>query len=290
MEPDFFRIKPGVTFDLSALQTDFTDGFKHKDEAKQAFDKNVKKLAELQEKLYASDKYALLVILQGMDASGKDGVIKNVMKGVNPQGCSVVPFKQPSSEELDHDFLWRHQKALPSRGQIGIFNRSHYEEVIVVKVHPEFLKSQKLPEQLLHDNDFWKKRYQSINDWEQHLFENGIITLKFFLHVSKEEQKVRFLQRIEKPNKRWKFSMNDVTERSFWENYMNAYQEALAATSTANSPWYVIPADKKWFTRLAVSEIIINRLEALELDFPNPGQALEAKLAEAKQILLNEEN
>ena len=290
MEPDFFRIKPGVTFDLSALQTDFTDGFKHKDEAKQAFDKNVKKLAELQEKLYASDKYALLIILQGMDASGKDGVIKNVMKGVNPQGCSVVPFKQPSSEELDHDFLWRHQKALPSRGQIGIFNRSHYEEVIVVKVHPEFLKSQKLPEQLLHDNDFWKKRYQSINDWEQHLFENGIITLKFFLHVSKEEQKVRFLQRIEKPNKRWKFSMNDVTERSFWENYMNAYQEALAATSTANSPWYVIPADKKWFTRLAVSEIIINRLEALELDFPNPGQALEAKLAEAKQILLNEEN
>ncbi|HXF43388.1 MAG TPA: polyphosphate kinase 2 family protein [Pyrinomonadaceae bacterium] len=290
MEPDFFRIKPGVAFDLSALQTDFTDGFKHKDEAKQAFDKNVKKLAELQEKLYASDKYALLIILQGMDASGKDGVIKNVMKGVNPQGCSVVPFKQPSSEELDHDFLWRHQKALPSRGQIGIFNRSHYEEVIVVKVHPEFLKSQKLPEQLLHDNDFWKKRYQSINDWEQHLFENGIITLKFFLHVSKEEQKVRFLQRIEKPNKRWKFSMNDVTERSFWENYMNAYQEALAATSTANSPWYVIPADKKWFTRLAVSEIIINRLEALELDFPNPGQALEAELAEAKQILLNEEN
>ncbi len=223
-----------------------------------------------------------------MDAAGKDGAIKHVMSGLNPQGCQVVSFKSPSVEEVDHDYLWRCQKALPERGRIGIFNRSHYEEVLVVRVHSKILQLQQLPEKIKNDKYIWKKRFKQIRDWEQHLTENGTHILKFFLNVSREEQKRRFLERINDPDKNWKFSTSDARERNFWYDYMNAYEEAIEATSTDTSPWYIIPADKKWFTRLAISEVIVKKMESLDMHYPIVGKERLAQLHEAKQMLESE--
>jgi PPK2 family polyphosphate:nucleotide phosphotransferase len=261
-----FVVKPNTKLDLSKIDSSSDGDIKSKQEAKDHLKKNIKKLIELQGKLYASDKYSMLLIFQGMDAAGKDGTIKHVMSGLNPQGTQVHSFKQPSLEELDHGYLWRISKALPERGRIGIFNRSHYEEVLVVRVH-DLVKNQKLPSELVNDN-IWETRYREINDFEKYLYENGTIILKFFLHISNAEQKKRFLKRIDDPSKNWKFSEADLKERKFWEKYQNAYEEALSATSKKHAPWFIIPADHKWFMRILVSEIIVQTLENLKLSFP----------------------
>lgn len=288
MDTERFLVKAGSEPDLSDHPTDFTGDYTDKADAVRNLEENVQRLRKLQDVLYAQDRYSLLVIFQAMDAAGKDGAIEHVMSGVNPQGCHVVSFKQPSSEEQDHDFLWRCQKALPERGKIGIFNRSHYEEVLVVRVHPEILQSSQLPRELKEDKNIWKKRFGHIRDWEQHLSENGTHILKFFLNVSKKEQKRRFLDRIDEPEKNWKFSMGDVRERAHWEEYMNAYTEALGATSTDAAPWYIIPADKKWFTRLAVSEIIVKKLESMDLHYPIVTEEHKLDLIEARKALESE--
>ncbi|MDM7924355.1 MAG: polyphosphate kinase 2 family protein [Pyrinomonadaceae bacterium] len=288
MNIDKYRIEEGTKLNLKEHRTDDTGDYTDKDEAVKDLQDNIQRMRELQDMLYAQDVYSLLIVFQAMDAAGKDGAIEHVMSGVNPQGVSVVSFKQPSAEERDHDFLWRCQKNLPERGRIGIFNRSHYEEVLVVRVHPEILQGQQLPRELKEDKDIWKKRFDHIRDWEQHLFENGIHVVKFFLNVSKKEQKDRFLARIEEPEKNWKFSMGDVKERAHWDDYMHAYEEAISATSTKHAPWYVIPADKKWFTRLAVSEIIVAKLESMDLHYPKVSKEHLDELAEAKKLLENE--
>lgn len=288
MDTERFLVKAGSEPDLSDHPTDFTGDYTDKADAVRNLEENVQRLRKLQDVLYAQDRYSLLVIFQAMDAAGKDGAIEHVMSGVNPQGCHVVSFKQPSSEEQDHDFLWRCQKALPERGKIGIFNRSHYEEVLVVRVHPEILQSSQLPRELKEDKNIWKKRFGHIRDWEQHLSENGTHILKFFLNVSKKEQKRRFLDRIDEPEKNWKFSMGDVRERAHWKEYMNAYKEALGATSTDAAPWYIIPADKKWFTRLAVSEIIVKKLESMDLHYPIVTEEHKLDLIEARKALESE--
>lgn len=288
MKTEKFRIAEGSKVDLNNHSTDFTADYTDKKQAVKDLEKNVLRLRELQDVLYAQDRYSLLLVIQAMDAAGKDSVVEHVMSGVNPQGCHVVSFKQPSSEELDHDFLWRCQKNLPERGRIGIFNRSHYEEVLVVRVHPQILQSQQLPPESLNDKDIWKKRFKHIRDWEDHLSENGTHIIKFFLNVSREEQKARFLARIAEPDKNWKFSIGDVKERGMWHEYMKCYTEAIEATSTEKSPWYIIPADKKWFTRLAVSEIIVKKLESLDLKYPVPSDEHKAELLEAKKMLESE--
>ncbi len=288
MNTDKFLVKEGSKLDLKKHATDFTGDYTDKKEAAKDLAKNVERLRELQDVLYAQDVHSLLIIFQAMDAAGKDGAIEHVMSGVNPQGCHVVSFKQPSSEERDHDYLWRCQKALPERGKIGIFNRSHYEEVLVVRVHPEILQGSQLAPGIKSDKDIWNKRFKHIRDWEDHLTENGTHILKFFLNVSKDEQKRRFLARIDETEKNWKFAMGDVKERGHWDEYMKAYTEAIAATSTANSPWYIIPADKKWITRLAVSEIIVNKLESMGLHYPVVTEQHKQDLLEAKKMLENE--
>lgn len=288
MKIDRFRIAENSKVDLKDHATDFTGDYTDKKDAVKALEKNVERLRELQDVLYAQDVYALLIIFQAMDAAGKDGAIEHVMSGVNPQGCHVVSFKQPSSEELDHDFLWRCQKALPERGKIGIFNRSHYEEVLVVRVHSGILQGQQLPADVKADKDVWQHRFKHIRDWEDHLYHNGIHVVKFFLNVSKEEQKARFLSRIEEPEKNWKFSLGDVKQRGKWDDYMTAYTDAISATSTTRSPWYIIPADKKWFTRLAVSEVIVQTLESLDLKYPTITDEQKAELVEAKKLLESE--
>jgi PPK2 family polyphosphate:nucleotide phosphotransferase len=285
MKTDRFRVAEDAKLDLKDHPTDYSGDFTDKKEAKHDLEKNVERMAELQDTLYAENRRSLLIILQAMDAAGKDSVIKHVMSGVNPQGCQVTSFKAPSTEELDHDYLWRCQKALPGRGMIGIFNRSHYEEVLVVKVHPQYLAGQRLPDGPDTNKHFWKDRYEAIRNWETTLAANGMHILKFFLHVSLDEQKQRFLDRINQPDKNWKFSSTDAKERAFWDDYMHAYTDALAATSTKASPWYLIPADKKWFTRLAVSEIIVDKLESMDLKYPEVTDAQKADLAEAKKIL-----
>ena len=288
MDTDRFRVKEGSALDLEDHPRNFTGDYKDKDEAVEDLEKNVKKLRKLQDVLYAQDVYSLLVVFQAMDAAGKDGAIEHVMTGVNPQGVHVVSFKQPSADELDHDFLWRCQKAVPQKGMIGIFNRSHYEEVLVVRVHPEYLGGQRLPTEVRDAPDFWERRYENIRNWESHLVDSGTQVVKFFLHVSKDEQKQRFLDRIAEPEKNWKFSMGDVKERARWDDYMNAYQTAIQATSTEGAPWYVIPADKKWFTRLAISEVIVKKLEAMKLTYPTISEEKKAELAEAKRMLERE--
>jgi PPK2 family polyphosphate:nucleotide phosphotransferase len=285
MDTNRFLVKEGKKLNLRDHPTDFTGDYTDKKEAVKDLEQNVQRLRELQEVLYAHDTYSLLVIFQAMDAAGKDGAIEHVMSGVNPQGVSVVSFKQPSDEERGHDYLWRCQKNLPERGKIGIFNRSHYEEVLVVRVHKEILQTSQLPPELKNDKNIWKKRFEHIRDWEQHLTQNGTHILKFFLNVSKEEQKQRFLDRINEPEKNWKFSMGDVKERALWNDYMKAYTEALSATSTEAAPWHVVPADKKWFTRLAVSEIIVKKMESMKLHFPAVTQEHKAELQEAKKLL-----
>jgi PPK2 family polyphosphate:nucleotide phosphotransferase len=255
-----------------------------KDDGKDMLADGAKQLADLQEKLYAQQQWAVLTVLQGMDAAGKDGVIEHVMSGVNPQGCDVHSFKQPSAEELSHDFLWRINRQLPARGRLGIFNRSHYEDVLIVRVHPELLAPQNLPAKLA-GKDMWEKRYEDICGFERHLARSGTVVLKFFLHLSREEQRKRFLDRLEQPGKNWKFSMGDVRERALWDKYQAAYEEMIRATSTPEAPWYVVPADRKWFTRLAVASAIVDVMSGLGLAFPKvEGKAL-ADLAEARKAL-----
>jgi PPK2 family polyphosphate:nucleotide phosphotransferase len=285
-----FRVGPGKSVNLKKnFPTRYTGDWPKKDDAEQLLRQGVEQLRELQEKLYAHDWYALLVIFQAMDAAGKDGTIEHVMSGVNPQGCQVFSFKQPSAEELDHDYLWRCSKSLPERGRIGIFNRSYYEEVLVVRVHPELLQHQRLPEALVTDESvagpLWEQRFEQINQFEKHLSENGTVVLKFFLHVSKDEQKDRFLKRIDEPEKNWKFSAGDVKERAYWDKYMHAYQDALSHTSTEWAPWYVIPADQKWFTRLAVAAVLVRELEKLKLSYPKISNERRVEMAEARLLL-----
>jgi PPK2 family polyphosphate:nucleotide phosphotransferase len=280
---DRYRIEKGEGFRLKEYDPEDTHDLK-KDDAKDLLAQGVKRLSELQEKLYASDRWSLLAVFQAMDAAGKDSAIEHTMTGVNPQGCQVHSFKAPTSEELDHDFLWRIAKALPERGRIGIFNRSHYEEVLVVRVHPEFLKTQRLPPKLV-GKDIWQQRFEDITGFERHLARNGTAVCKFFLHVSKEEQKKRFLERIDDPAKNWKFSMTDVAERARWDEYMAAYEDAIRHTSAPHAPWYVLPADHKWFTRLCVVGALIATLEKLDLAFPVLEEAAKAQLGKARQTL-----
>ncbi len=277
-------------FSLKNHKTDFTGGY-NKEKAKDALVNSKISLSHLQEKLYASAKHAVLIIFQAMDAAGKDSAIEHVMSGLNPQGCQVYSFKTPTQKEYEHDFLWRHYKALPERGRIGIHNRSHYENVLVCKVHPEYILNENIPG--LSDvkkisKNFWQQRYKSIKNFEEHLSANGTVVLKFFLNVSRDEQKKRFLERIDDPTKNWKFSSGDIEERALWDQYMNAYERAINETSTPESPWHIIPADKKWFARLAISEIIEDKLKSLDLKFPVLGEAEDARLGEAKRILLSE--
>jgi len=288
MDINKFRIAESSKVDLDQHACDFTDGYNDKDAAEDDLKKNVERMKELQDTLYAQNIYSLLIVIQAMDAAGKDSVIEHVMSGVNPQGCHVVSFKAPSDEEQDHDFLWRCQRNLPERGKIGIFNRSHYEEVLVVRVHPEFLESEQIPDDVKNSKDIWEQRFRQIRNWEDTLFENGTHVIKFFLHVSKDEQKQRFLARIDEPDKNWKFSSRDVKERAHWDDYMKAYSDAIEATSTENAPWYIIPADKKWFTRLAVSEVIVQKLESMGLEYPVLGDAEKADLQAAKRMLEDE--
>lgn len=285
MNIDKFLVKEGSKVDLSKIPNDYTGDYKDKQDAVKDLEKNVQRLAELQDILYAQNVYSLLIIFQAMDAAGKDGAIKHVMTGLNPQGCQVESFKVPSDEERDHDYLWRAQKALPERGRIGIFNRSHYEEVLVVRVHSGILQNQQLPAEVKNDKFIWKKRFRQISDWERYLTENGTQILKFFLNVSRDEQKKRFLERIDTPDKNWKFSAGDAKERLFWADYMNAYEDAIEATSTAVSPWFIIPADKKWFTRLAISEVIVRKLESMDLRYPVVTEEHKAELQETRKLL-----
>jgi len=276
-----FRLKhidPGETLGLGSAD---------KPRAKEALAMGVAALARLQDMLYAQDRWAVLLIFQAMDAAGKDGTIKHVMSGVNPQGCQVYSFKAPSSEELDHDFLWRCMKYVPERGRIGIFNRSYYEETLVVRVHPELLARQTLPPELV-TKDIWKERFRDIRNFERYLTRNGVVILKFFLHVSKGEQKRRFLERLEKPEKNWKFSANDIEERAFWDDYMVAYEDMIRHTSSPEAPWYVVPADNKWFTRIAVAAAVIETLDALNLRYPKVSEEKLKELAAAKQVLIGD--
>ena len=285
-------VKPGKKVDLKVFDTRYTANFKDKEDAAEMLAKDISRLAELQDMLYAMNKYSLLVVIQAMDAAGKDGTIKHVMTGVNPQGCNVTSFKQPSVEELEHDFLWRINRAMPKRGMIAIFNRSHYEEVLVTRVHPEYILGQNIPgvdsiDKV--DKKFWQKRYEIINNFERQAYENGTIIVKFFLHVSKDEQKKRFLSRIDEPEKNWKFSTSDVKERQLWDKYMKAFEDAIENTSTDYAPWYVIPADKKWFMRAAVGDIIVGTLEKLNLGYPTITEKEKQELQGAKALILNED-
>jgi PPK2 family polyphosphate:nucleotide phosphotransferase len=279
-----FRIDDGRKFRLRDVAPDDTAGFRSKEEARERLEKDAARLSELQEKLYADDRWAVLLIFQAMDAAGKDSVIKHVMSGVNPQGCQVFSFKAPSAEELDHDFLWRTTRCLPERGRIGIFNRSYYEEVLVVRVHPELLRNEKLPAPLVTRN-IWTQRYEDVNAFERHLSRSGVVVRKFFLHVSKEEQRKRFLKRLDEPQKNWKFSMGDVREREHWDEYMAAYESMVRHTSTPHAPWHVVPADHKWFTQMVVAAATVEALEDLDLQFPKLPEAKRRELQDARDVL-----
>jgi PPK2 family polyphosphate:nucleotide phosphotransferase len=283
-----YRVDKGKDFRLKHFDPNDTAGLgkEYKDEAKQLLQRGVQRMSELQEKLYAQDHWGVLLIFQAMDAAGKDSAIEHVMSGVNPQGCHVTAFKQPSSEELDHDYLWRTTKALPARGTIGIFNRSYYEEVLVVRVHPELFEHQHLPKTLI-EKDVFENRYADIANFERYLHRNGIVVRKFFLNVSKGEQRRRFLARIDEPEKNWKFSVADVREREHWNEYQDAYQRMIRATATAYAPWYVVPADTKWFTRLVVSSVIVETMESLQVDFPVLDDARRRELSSARRLLAN---
>jgi PPK2 family polyphosphate:nucleotide phosphotransferase len=290
-----FRVSPGKKVRLKDYDTGWaqTEELQElgkdviKERAQGILENNLKALSEAQELLYADNRYALLVILQAMDAAGKDSTIKHVMSGINPQGCQVFSFKEPSAEELDHDFLWRYMKCLPERGRIGIFNRSYYEEVLVVRVHPELLERQNLSPSK-QDKSFWKKRYEDINACERYLVHNGTIILKFFLHISKKEQKHRFLERLERPEKHWKFSASDIAERAYWDHYMAAYEDALSATSTSWAPWYIVPSDHKWVTRTVVADILTSTIHSLDLRYPVVTDERRTALAAARKQLLSE--
>ncbi|TKC10247.1 polyphosphate kinase 2 family protein [Pedobacter polaris] len=285
-----YLVKPDGKFSLKDFSTTY-NGHLNKSDGKEELEKVKDELSVLQETLYAANSHSLLIIFQAMDAAGKDSAIEHVMSGLNPQGCQVYSFKTPNSEEYEHDYLWRHYKALPERGRIGIHNRSHYENVLVCKVHPEYVMSERIPaydDVKKIDKKFWNNRYESIRNFESHLVENGTIVIKFFLHVSKDEQKQRFLDRIEDKSKNWKFSAGDLKERALWDKYMTAYQDAIRETSTEKAPWYVIPADNKWYTRLAISQIVAETLTAMDLKFPVLPADETAELEVLKQQLLNE--
>lgn len=291
----FFRVKPGSTFKIGDHPTDHTrsrelrdiPSGELKDKARELVQHNLEKLARAQELLYANDVYSLLILFQAMDAAGKDSMIEHVMSGVNPQGCQVASFKKPSDEELDHNFLWRYNRHLPERGRIGIFNRSYYEETLIVRVHPELLQRQKLPPQNFGKR-FWQDRYEDINNYERHLARNGTLILKFFLNVSRKEQKKRFLERLTRPEKHWKFNAADLEERKFWNDYMRAYEETITATSRKWAPWYVIPADHKWLARAAVSAVISHQVESLGLKPPVVTPEALKELDAARKALLKE--
>jgi PPK2 family polyphosphate:nucleotide phosphotransferase len=280
-----FCVTKGEKFRLKDWDPADTTGVKNKQHAQNILDAREGLLNHLQEKLYAQDRWAVLVVLQGLDAAGKDGVIKHVMSGVNPQGCEVHAFKSPSNEELDHEYLWRSHKCIPARGKIGIFNRSHYEEVLVVRVHPALLRAEKLPDEMITKH-IWDQRYEDINAFERYLTRNGVVIRKFFLHISMEEQKRRFLERLEDPKKNWKFSMADVTERAFWKDYQEAYEEMIQNTATKHAPWFVVPADNKWFTRLIVASAIIEALDELHLSFPDVDKAKKKELEAVRRSLI----
>jgi PPK2 family polyphosphate:nucleotide phosphotransferase len=285
-----FKVTNGEKFSLKDYDTAWSGDYK-KDDTDTILEDLIKQTAALQEALYADKRHALLILFQAMDAAGKDGAISHTMSGLNPEGCEVYSFKQPSTEELDHDFLWRHYKSLPEFGRIGVHNRSHYENVLITKVHPDLLLRERLPGiDSVKDADekFWERRYESIRSFENHLTNNGTIIIKFFLYLSKEEQKERFLKRIDDPEKNWKFSSADISERKFWDDYMKAYEKAIKETSTEHCPWYVLPADKKWFTRIAISTIILDTLKGLKLKYPVLPKAEKEKLEEAKKTLMKE--
>ena len=281
-----YRIEDGKNFDLRKFDPGDTAGFakEFKGEAEELVQHSTLQLSELQNKLYAQDRWALLLIFQALDAAGKDGTIKHVMSGVNPQGCEVYSFKAPSAEELDHGYLWRTSKAMPARGTIGIFNRSYYEEVLVVRVHSELLEAEKLPRECVR-GDIWKQRFEDISAFEQYAARNGTAIRKFFLHVSKQEQKRRFLSRLDEPEKNWKFSADDVRERRYWDDYQRCYEELIQQTSSKHAPWIVVPADHKWFTRLVVSSVVVDALEEMKLSYPKVSAVKRRSLAAARREL-----
>jgi len=284
-----YRIANGEKFRLKDFDPADTGKLHDKDGATELLDDGIKLLSRMQEKLYAQDRWSLLIVLQAMDAAGKDGVVKHVMSGINPQGCDVHSFKAPSNEELDHDYLWRAHKAAPERGKIGIFNRSYYEEVLVVRVHQQILSSQKLPPSLVAKN-IWGERFEDIRRFERYLTRNGVLVIKFFLHLSRKEQKKRFLERLEDSKKNWKFSMADVKERAFWKDYQAAYEDAIRNTATKFAPWYVVPADNKWFTRLVVASAVISTLDRLDLHFPDTDKEVKKELQRVRAGLLAEKS
>src|SRR5712691_2056556 len=280
-----YCITKGEEFRLKDHDPADTNGLKDKRQAQGLLEDGIQLLSHMQEKLYAQDRWALLLIFQAMDAAGKDGAVKHVMSGVNPQGCQVFSFKSPSNEELNHDYLWRTHKCAPERGKIGIFNRSYYEEVLVVRVHPTFLRAQKLPDTLVNKH-IWDQRFEDINTFERYLTRNGVMVRKFFLHVSKKEQKRRFLERLEDPKKNWKFSIADVNERGFWKDYQEAYEEMIQNTAVKHAPWFVVPADNKWFSRLTVASAIIETLDELQLSFPDVDKAKKKELEAVRKSLI----
>ena len=287
---DLFKVTDGEKFSLKKFDPGFSSGY-NKEDAAAVLEDLIRQIAEVQTELYAANRFAVLIIFQAMDAAGKDGAIAHTMSGLNPQGCQVFSFKQPSVEEYDHDFLWRSYKALPERGRIGIHNRSHYETVLVTKVHPELILKEHLPgidsvKEL--DKEFWEQRYHSIREFERHLHANGTVIIKFFLNLSKEEQRKRFLKRIDDPSKNWKFSAADSKEREYWDDYMKAYEKAIKETATPENPWYIIPADKKWFTRIAISTIMLHTLKKLKLKYPVLPKDEKEKLQQVKEILEEE--
>jgi PPK2 family polyphosphate:nucleotide phosphotransferase len=281
-------VAPGSRVSLKEFDPEWTGSVSDPETSARLLAEGISELSVLQNKLFAQNQHAVLVIIQAMDAGGKDSIIRHVMSGLNPQGCQVFSFKAPSAEERDHTYLWRAVKALPERGRIGIHNRSHYEEVLIARVHPRILQAQQLPDSVKKDKNIWQRRFHEINDFERHLVHNGTRVVKFFLHVSKAEQKRRFLERIDDPSKNWKFSTIDVEERGCWKDYMHAYEDALSETSTKWAPWYVVPADHKWFTRLAVAGILCRELESLDLDYPKVTPAQRKELAAARHMLMNE--
>jgi PPK2 family polyphosphate:nucleotide phosphotransferase len=288
MNHNYFLVKPDTKIFLRDYDPEYTGKYQNKADALGVLQADIEQMGKYQDILYAQNNYALLIIFQAMDAAGKDSTIKQVMSGVNPQGCQVFSFKSPSSEELDHDYLWRTTKSLPERGRIGIFNRSYYEEVLIARVHPEILNSQQLPK-IPSGNQIWKQRFEDINNFEKYLTNNGTVILKFFLNISKSEQKKRFLRRIELPEKNWKFSISDVQERAFWNDYMKAYEDMFNHTSTKSAPWYIIPSNNKWFARLAVSDIICTTLKQLNLQYPKVSDEHLQHLIQAKFALENED-
>lgn len=279
-----YRVDKGKRFQLKDFDTADIGTQRHKDHAEELLAQGISAMAELQDKLYAQDRWGVLVIFQGMDAAGKDGLVKHVMSGLNPEGCQVYSFKTPSDDELNHDYMWRNMRVAPERGRIGIFNRSYYEEVLVVRVHKEIFANERIPPSLIH-KDIWKDRYQDMNAYERYLNRNGIIVRKFFLNLSQKEQRKRFLDRLDQPDKNWKLSPSDVKERAYWDDYMTAYEEMIAATATKHGPWYVVPADNKWYTRVVVAAAIVETLEELKLAYPKVDAAKRKELQAARAVL-----